>query len=50
MQTAAVNTTDTVSGAEDAGRHVACAQREWQFWGLIRKTVTFLCGVVRVFC
>jgi predicted nucleic acid-binding Zn ribbon protein len=50
MQTAAINTTTAASGAEDAGRCVACAQREWQFSVSIRKIVTFLCDVVRVFC
>jgi predicted nucleic acid-binding Zn ribbon protein len=50
MQTAAVNTNAAASGAEDARRCGACAQREWQFSVLIRKIVDFLCGVVRVFC
>jgi len=49
MQTAAVNATAAASGAEDAGRCGTCAQREWKFSVFIRKIVTFLCDVVRVF-
>lgn len=49
MQTAAVNTNAAASGAEDAGRCVVCAQREWQFSVLILKIVIFLSHVVRVF-